>query len=70
MNSYEPTPLPSTAEVSASIGHRPLKKYLQNTTKFKYLLGDQVGNAGEAAASDVLVGEFAEPVISQTAVAI
>jgi hypothetical protein len=32
--------------------------------------GDQVGNAGEAAASDVLVGEFAEPVISQTAVAI
>ena len=32
--------------------------------------GDQVGNAGEAAASDVLVGEFADPVIPQTAVAI
>ena len=31
---------------------------------------DRVGNAGEAAASDVLVGEFAEAVISPTAVAI
>jgi hypothetical protein len=30
----------------------------------------QVGNAGEAAAADVLVGEFAEPVISQTSIVI
>jgi hypothetical protein len=32
--------------------------------------GDQVGDAGEAAASGVRVDEFAEPVISQTAVAL
>jgi hypothetical protein len=32
--------------------------------------GDQAGNAWGAAASDVLVGDFAEPVISQTVVAL